>query len=275
MNTVRKMTDNTSKLNVKILTLIVIVIWAILALIFGFLDLNISIAVVDPTSVWGNFGAEYGETPGYALIAIALATLLGSLFTNLKMQKIPGYVGIVVGVLFVLFISDEKYVNMGWSFIFAPLIYIVITWNKDLKRYRNISGVIALLAVINPLLFVQIAKILCGRVRFRDLDPGYTNFTYWFLPPGISGDGSSFPSGHTAMGWMFLPLLIAVKDRKIKDPLRIIVSVLVIGWGLFVGLSRIAVGAHYASDVLFSTGAATITTIFLYTRFYRKRNKSD
>ena len=276
MNTVRKMTDNTSKLNVKLLTLIVIVIWAILALAFGFLDLNISIAIVDKTSTWGNFGADYGEIPGYALIAIALATLLGSLFTNLKLQKIPAYVGIVVGVLFVLFIGDEKYVNMGWSLIFSLLIYTIITWNKDWKHYRNISGVVALLAVINPLLFVQIAKILCGRVRFRNLVPPiYNGFTPWFLPPGISGGGSSFPSGHTAMGWMFLPLLIAVKDRKIKDPLRIIVSVLVIGWGLFVGLSRIAVGAHYASDVLFSTGAATIITIFLYTRFYRKRNKSD
>ena len=270
------MTDNTSKLNVKKLALVVIVIWVILALVFGFLDLNISIALVDETSIWGNFGAEYGEIPGYALIAIALATLLGSLFTNLKLQKIPAYVGIVVGVLFVLFIGDEKYVNMGWSLIFSLLIYTVITWNKDWKHYRNISGVVALLAVINPLLFVQIAKILCGRVRFRNLvPPSYTGFTPWFLPPGISGGGSSFPSGHTAMGWMFLPLLIAVKDRKIKDPLRIIVSVLVIGWGLFVGFSRIAVGAHYASDVLFSTGAATIITIFLYTRFYRTRNKSD
>ena len=276
MNTVRKMTDNTSKLNVKLLTLFVIVIWVILALVFGFLDLNISIAVVDETSIWGNFGAEYGEIPGYALIAIALATLLGSLFTNLKLQKIPAYVGIVVGVLFVLFIGDEKYVNMGWSLIFSLLIYTIITWNKDWKHYRNISGVVALLAVINPLLFVQIAKILCGRVRFRNLVPPiYNGFTPWFLPPGISGGGSSFPSGHTAMGWMFLPLLIAVKDRKIKDPLRIIVSVLVIGWGLFVGLSRIAVGAHYASDVLFSTGAATIITIFLYAKFYRKRNKPD
>ena len=276
MNTVRKMTDNTSKLNVKLLTLFVIVIWVILALVFGFLDLNISIAVVDETSIWGNFGAEYGEIPGYALIAIALATLLGSLFTNLKLQKIPAYVGIIVGVLFVLFIGDEKYVNMGWSLIFSLLIYTVITWNKDWKHYRNISSVVALLAVINPLLFVQIAKILCGRVRFRNLVPPiYNGFTPWFLPPGISGGGSSFPSGHTAMGWMFLPLLIAVKDRKIKDPLRIIVSVLVIGWGLFVGFSRIAVGAHYASDVLFSTGAATIVTIFLYTRFYRKRNKPD
>jgi len=270
------MTDNTSKLNVKKLFLIVIVVWVILGIIFGFYDLAISIAVVDEASIWGNFGADYGEVPGYALIAIALTTLLGSLFTNVKMQKIPGFVGAVVGVLFVLFIDDEKYVNMGWSFIFSLLIYTIITWNKDWKHYRNISGVIALLAVINPLLFIQITKILCGRVRFRNLDlPGHTNFTPWFLPPGISGGGSSFPSGHAAMGWMFLPLLIAVKDRKIKDPLRVIVTVLVIGWGLFVGLSRIAVGAHYASDVLFSTGAATIVTIFLYTRFYRKQNKSD
>ncbi len=269
------MTDNTSKLNVKKLILIVIIIWVILGIILGLYDLAISIAVVDETSIWGNFGADYGETPGYALIAIALATLLGSLFTNLKLQKIPAYVGVVVGVLFVLLIDDEKYINIGWSLIISLLLYTVITWNKDWKHYRNISGVVALLAVINPLLFIQITKILCGRVRFRDLDPGYTNFTYWFLPPGISGDGSSFPSGHTAMGWMFLPLLIVVKDRKIKDPLRIIVSILVIGWGLFVGLSRIAVGAHYASDVLFSTGAATIVTIFLYARFYRERNKLD
>ncbi|MBY9009256.1 MAG: phosphatase PAP2 family protein [Candidatus Lokiarchaeota archaeon] len=265
------MTDNTNKLNVKKLILIVIVIWVILAFIFGFSDLFISIVVVDETSIWGNFGAVYGEIPGYALIAIALATLLGSLFTNLKMQKIPGYVGVVVGVLFILFINDESFVNIGWSLVFSLLIYTIITWNKDWKRYRNISGVIALLAIINPLLFVQITKILCGRVRFRDLASGYANFTPWFLPPGISGGGSSFPSGHAAMGWMFLPLLIAVKDRKIKDPLRIIITVLVIGWGLFVAASRVAIGAHYASDVLFSTGAATIITIFLYSKFYNKK----
>jgi membrane-associated phospholipid phosphatase len=254
---------------IKKTSLIVLLSWIILALIFGFYDLAISIAVVDEASIWGNFGAEYGEIPGYALIAIALATLLGSLFTNLKMQKIPGYVGVIIGVLFILFVED--YVNIGWSLIFSLLIYTVITWNKDWKRYRNISSVIALLAVVNPLLFIQITKLLCGRVRFRDLEISYTNFTPWFLPPGISGGGDSFPSGHTAMGWMFLPLLMAVKDRKIKDPRRIIITVLVIGWGLFVGLSRIVVGAHYASDVLFSTGAATIITIFFYSRFYKKR----
>ena len=260
---------------IKKITLVVLITWIILSIVFGVYDLVISIALVDEASIWGDFGAEFGETPGYALIALALATLLGSLFTNLKLQKIPAYVGIFVGVLFILFIDDDRIIKTGWSLLISLTLCVVITWNKDWKHYRNISAVIALLAVLNPLLFIQITKILCGRVRFRDLvSPSYTSFTPWFLPPGISSDNSSFPSGHAAMGWMFLPLLIAVKDRKIKDPLRIIVTVLVIGWGMFVAASRVAVGAHYASDVLFSTGAATIVTIFLYTRYYRNQNKS-
>ncbi|NVM45518.1 MAG: phosphatase PAP2 family protein [Candidatus Lokiarchaeota archaeon] len=258
---------------IKKLTVIFLIVWIVLAVIFGFTDLAISILVVDEASIWGNFGADYGETPGYALIALALATLLGSLFTNLNLQKIPAYVGIVVGILFTLLIDDERFINIGWSLIVSLAVYVIITWKKDWKNYRRISGIIALLAVINPLLFVQITKILCGRIRFRDLSPpGYTEFTQWFLPPGLTVGGNSFPSGHAAMGWMFLPMLIAVKDRKNTDPLRILTLILVIGWGMFVGLSRIAVGAHYASDVLFSTGAAVIVTIFLYTRFYRKQN---
>lgn len=260
---------------IKKITLIALITWVILALIFGFYDLAISIAVVDETSIWGNFGADYGETPGYALIALALATLLGSLFTNLNLQKIPAYVGIMVGILFIVLIGDDSFTKTGWSLIISLILYVLITWKKDWKKYRRISGIIALLAVINPLLFVQITKILCGRIRFRNLDPGYTNFTAWFLPPGISAGGNSFPSGHSAMGWMFLPLLIAVKDRKSTNPFRILAIVLVVGWGLFVGLSRIAVGAHYASDVLFSTGVATIVTIFLYTTIYKQRKKSE
>jgi membrane-associated phospholipid phosphatase len=125
------------------------------------------------------------------------------------------------------------------------------------------------LAILNPLLFVQITKILCGRVRFRDLIlPAYTNYTPWFLPPGPSSSGRSFPSGHTSMSFMFLPLLIIINNRKLKDPIRILTTILVLGWAIFVGLSRIIVGAHYASDVLFSAMMATVITILLYRRLY-------
>ena len=262
------MSEKTNWSMVSKLTLLVLVSWIILAIIFGIYDLNISIAVVDEASAWGNFGAVYGELPGWALIGIALATFFGGYIKNLKLQKIPALIIIVIGMLFIILDSDFY---TGFSLIIPMIIYTIITWNKDWKNYRTLAGIISLLAVINPLLFVQIFKILCGRIRFRDLDPGFTNFTPWFLPPGLSSDGHSFPSGHTAMGWMLLPLLMAVKDREIKDPYRIVVTVLVIGWGLFVGLSRIVVGAHYASDVLFSTGMAAIVTILLYKKSYLKR----
>jgi len=271
------MTDNTSKVNIKILALIVIVIWVILALIFGFLDLNISIAVVDEASAWGNFGADYGELPGWALIGIALATFIGGYIKNLKLQKTPALLIIVIGLLFIIF-DDDFY--EGFSLIIPVIIYTIITWNKDWKNYRTLAGIISLLAIIHPLLFVQIFKTLCGRVRFRDLDlPGYTNFTPWFLPPGFSLDDHSFPSGHTSMSFMLIPLLIPLSKMSLekggKKILAIILIIIVIGWAIFVAASRVIVGAHYASDVLFSGGVACIITILLYKWKYAKRENTS
>ena len=250
------------------LLLIIIIVWVLLALVFGFTDLEISKAVVDDSSEWGIFGRDYGEVPGYALIAIALSTFLGSFNKNLNLQKIPAYISVIVGVLFIIFAGDETDLYTGWSLIIPMIFYAIITWNKDWKNYRTLAGVISLLAIINPLVLIQIIKLLWGRVRFRDLlSPGFVDYTPWFLPQGITGN-QSFPSGHAAMGWMFLPLLILVKDRKNTAAVKILVSILILGWGLFVALSRIVVGAHYASDILFSTGFAAITTLLLYRKYY-------
>lgn len=70
---------------------------------------------------------------------------------------------------------------------------------------------------------------------------------------------------------MFLPLLIVVKDRKVSDPIRIIITILIISWGLFIGIFRIVVGEHFASDVLFSTGVAFVAIILLYNKFYKSK----
>ena len=264
------MSEKTNWSMVSKLTLLVLVSWIILAIIFGIYDLNISIAVVDGTSAWGNFGADYGELPGYALIGIALATFIGSYIKNLKLQKIPALLIIAIGLLFVF---DNNYYT-GFSLIIPIMIYTIITWNKDWKNYRTLAGIISLLAIIHPLLFVQIVKILCGRVRFRDLASGFVDYTPWFLPQGITGN-KSFPSGHTAMSFMLLPLLIPLSKTYLsnhsKKFLALMLIIVVIGWAIFVAASRVIVGAHYASDVLFSGGAACIITILLYKWRYMKR----
>ena len=268
------MLENFKKSFTSKLLLIIIIVWVILALVFGFTDLEISKAVVDESSEWGIFGRDYGEVPGYALLAIALATFLGSFNDNLKLQKIPAYISVIVGVLFIIFGDDETNLYTGWSLIIPMIFYVIVTWNVDWKNFRTLAGIISLLAIINPLVFVLLFKFLWGRVRFRDLASGFVDYTPWFLPQGFTGD-QSFPSGHTAMGWMFLPLLIAVKDRKNTDPIKILVYILILGWGLFVGLSRIAIGAHYASDVLFSTMMAAVVTILLYKKLYIKTSRSE
>jgi len=69
---------------------------------------------------------------------------------------------------------------------------------------------------------------------------------------------------------MFLPLLILSKECKLKDPIRILITVLILGWAIFIGLSRVIIGDHYASDVLFSAGMASVITILLYEKIYVK-----
>ncbi|MHA1150473.1 MAG: phosphatase PAP2 family protein [Promethearchaeota archaeon] len=256
--------------------IVIIIVWVILAVIVGFTDLQISQAVVNQDSGWGKFGADYGEVPGYGIIAIGLAILIAYGISkkdkDIKKQKLPaiviGIFGIVIMIIGIIIDSHDS-ITVGGGIGITLLGFSAITWNKDWAQYHTIALVIILLAIINPLLFVQIVKLVWGRVRPRDVLAGNGSFTPWFVINGYTGN-QSFPSGHTAMGWMLLPLLITVRNREWKDPVKIITWICIIGWGLFVGLSRIVIGAHYASDVLFSTGMAAIVTILLYKKFYNK-----
>ncbi len=263
--------------NITKLLIVVIIIWIILAIIFGFTDLEISKALVNRECLWANIGKDYGEAPGYGIIAVAISILVGSYQDELKKQKIAAYVFLIIGaviLILAIIFGSIWFMAFGGGITLGVLLFLVFTYNRDWREFKKIAIVIILLSIINPLIFVQIGKILCGRVRYNDLSSDYSNYTPWFLPPGpISWlqDNASFPSGHTAMGWMLLPLLIVVKDRKVSDPIRIIITILIISWGLFIGISRIVVGEHFASDVLFSTGVAFVAIILLYNKFYKSK----
>ncbi len=254
------------------LLLIVVFAWIGLAIVFGIFDLNISMVVVDESSPWGAFGREYGELPSYGLIAIAFTALIGGHLKGLKRQRSLGGLSIIAGIAYLIYAimrNDMDDVLLGIFFTIPTALFMIYAWDKDWKAYRAISKMISILAILGPLLFVQVTKLLFGRVRFRDLNLDFSNFTPWYLPQGITGN-ESFPSGHAAMGFIFLPLLILVKDSQLKAIPKILAASLIVGWGLFVGLSRIVVGAHYASDVLFSIGVDATITILLYRKYYAK-----
>lgn len=100
--------------------------------------------------------------------------------------------------------------------------------------------------VVACLILVQGLKVLWGRTRFRDLDASFSAYTPWYLPQGPTGE-MSFPSGHTAFGWMLLPLVFLIPQQR--PDLRALSLIFVAAWGLGVAAMRVRVGAHYVSDV--------------------------
>ena len=112
------------------------------------------------------------------------------------------------------------------------------------------------MALFGYVIFIQGVKYFWGRVRFRELDAAFSQFTPWYLPQGITGS-DSFPSGHAAMGWMLLALLILLANKK--QWMKYSAMVIIFLWGVTLALSRVVIGAHYASDVLFGSFFIIIT----------------
>jgi membrane-associated phospholipid phosphatase len=115
-------------------------------------------------------------------------------------------------------------------------------------------------------IFIQVVKYFWGRVRFRELDAAFSQFTPWYLPQGLTGF-DSFPSGHAAMGWILLALLVLFANKK---PLvKYSALTIIFMWGVTLALSRVVIGAHYSSDVLFGSFFIIISFI-LFQKYYAK-----
>ena len=142
----------------------------------------------------------------------------------------------------------------SWALLAACLAVLALgnQRRRGLRALRPLAWAVVLLAVVYPLLLTQAIKYFWGRVRFVDLLPDLSNYTPFYLPAGV-GAGLSFPSGHTAMGFLPapLPLFFAARGQRLAallSGLAVLVYGLVVAWG------RIVLGAHYLTDTLFSMG---------------------
>ena len=129
-------------------------------------------------------------------------------------------------------------------------------WKKNPLLYRT-AVTMTLTAVLGIGLLNQIIiKDLADRPRPRDyvLIETPTTFTDGFR-------GNSMPSGHAAMGFAlaipFFPLRLARKKRLAYAFLGAGIV-----WGAIISTSRMALGAHFATDVLVA-GALTLSTASL------------
>ncbi len=254
-----------------------ILIWIIAAFLLESSDLWISINLYNPNSDWAIFIEKYGEIPGLIVILIGvhiyIVTLKAS--SNIKTILFTGFL-LTTGSLITIYIlaALSLAINESWEFfntnrnyffLAAVLLNILISliFRKRYKYSKKsvlFSRISFKMFFYGYLLIATPLKIFWGRIRFRDLAENYSNFTPWYLPQGITGN-QSLPSGHAAMSFMLIVLFVFFMDKPFYK--RIILKGLVISWGLTVCASRVVIGAHFTSDVLFGAMIMIVTYLFL------------
>jgi len=257
------------------LLVFLISIWIILAVIFGIYDLDISKTIVNQNSSWAKFLENYGMIPGLFIILCGIYIYYSFIKTKSDVwsyiQKVV-FVLVSSGLIFYLFdiildriVRNHLIIFLIISFSISIIIFIVLHLKSQVKNAIAIryAKVVVGMALFGYVIFIQGVKYFWGRVRFRELDSAFSQFTTWYLPQGITGS-DSFPSGHAAMGWMLLALLILLANKK--QWIKYSAIVIIFLWGVTLALSRVVIGAHYASDVLFGSFFIIITFLLFYNR---------
>lgn len=247
----------------RLVVIFIFALWIVLAVTFGAYDLAISKSLVDFQSNWATFFQRYGQLPGMItnMLSTNLLFNLRTRHSGTRNNIFAAILGIYAAVASSEFWGDVMGLQSGFDVSIPAIILLglitVIGLQalfhrlslETLKPYERPATVAVLLTVISGILTTWTLKFTWGRVRFRDLAPDFSDFTPWYLPQGINGN-QSFISGHTTYAWLVLPWILLFKPGTARYR-NIVLAVII--WGVVNGLSRVVIGAHYASDVLFST----------------------
>jgi membrane-associated phospholipid phosphatase len=266
----------------KIKILLLSLLWIILAVIFGIYDLQISMNIANQNSVWAKFLENFGMIPGLLVILSGIYIYYSFIKNKSDVWSyIQKVVFILVGSGLVFHLFDILFDNAASNQLVAFLIisvtinlilFIIIHKIQQVKSEAVIkySKVVLAVALFGYVICIQVVKYIWGRVRFRELDAAFSQFTPWYLPQGITGS-DSFPSGHAAMGWMLLPLLILLVNKKAWFTYAS--TILIFIWAVVLASSRVVIGAHYASDVLFGSFFIIMKSILFNRKFQTGSSK--
>ena len=264
-------------------TLLVI---SVLLVIFAFTDLQISNAIYNSNSSFGMIFEAIGEFPAAVIATFCTVSLM---LTRNKEKSVKynlrtgGY--IILLLLFALMAAmlPVKYFNGPTVLItIIATLYIVISYiiakkysstNREELRNAAIVGVLTFVFVV---ITFNLVKMGWGRERYRHMiaTGSFEGFSLWFTPQKLTTDNEfmSFPSGHSAnaaiMIWITLIPTFITSLREKKNWF-IGFSLL---WILVVPISRIMVGAHFASDVTMGVTITLIIFAILESRYIKKED---
>lgn len=259
---------------------ILVGVWAILALVFAFADWQISQALYNPEASWVHFMEAYGQVPGSFLGVLGASILLRTYKVEKKLKSIAGVIGLGILTIFTSFGVSADILgaqvdpdNLSVVALLVLTISIAVVGQVILRRfslekvsqYKNAAKAGLILMLVGGIVTVWFFKIPWGRWTYRDIvEAGNAAlFSPWYLPQGNNGHHSFF-SGHTALSFVVIGYLYYLKN---DDTRRNLFLGLFLLWGMIGAASRVVIGAHFASDVLFGAGETLLWAWFLGKKF--------
>lgn len=260
---------------------------AILLVIFAFMDLHISKAVYNPESSFGHFFEAFGELPGAIIAVFSLSSLIVTGKYNGKWKTI--LLNLIYGVLLMIFSFMAAIMPMNYlGGITLPLAgYIAAIYALAAlclaKKYSKEHGVnlrqaaiIGILTFVAAIFVINIIKMWWGRMRFRSMTEPFKEFTLWFIPQSFTTNNEymSFPSGHSANSAVILWItLIPTFVNKFKGKEKYF-QILAGLWIIMVMISRVIMGAHFASDVTVGASISIVSFYLISKRVKKSKVKS-
>ena len=143
-------------------------------------------------------------------------------------------------------------------------VVVAASYRPGLARWRRHAAFLFLTMALGPGLFVNtLFKDHWGRPRPRNVtELGGTMTCQAFHEHGVPGRGKSFPCGHSSMGYYFVVAYFLFRRHHRK--LGIAAWLGAATYGTLIGVARMAAGAHFASDVLWSAVFPVAVAWLLY-----------
>lgn len=138
------------------------------------------------------------------------------------------------------------------------LVWLLSYYQPGLRHWRKPCLVVVLTAVLGAGILVNaVLKQYWGRPRPSQTIEYGGQWEYRpIFPPGTPGQGASFPTGHSTMGFLFLACAAFYPRSKS-------LAIAGVGTGLVLGgllsAARVVQGAHFTNDTLWSFGLVGMT----------------
>ncbi len=149
--------------------------------------------------------------------------------------------------------------------VIGALALLVISYFKStLVRYRIYSIFLILALLIGPGFIINsVLKVHWGKPRPSEIQEFGGRWEYQKLfQKGQSGRGKSFPCGHCSMGYFFFAFYFIFKNKRRR--LALFFLIFGVAYGTMIGISRMAFGGHFPSDVLWAAFIPFLVPLVLY-----------